>query len=143
MLRFGLTTGSQSRSRGCTPGCYTEIGIQVPYGPGIQNGSQVRDRSCRNKFLAQKWFYTHLSKLTHSNTPPPQFCATQFACATFPQPTTDGRNRNYGYVPRREIWHKKQDIWRGARRLRRIMTGIQSKSRDSNWKKNDGHKHSL
>ena len=46
--------GSQLRSRGCTTGCSTDIGSQVPYGPRIYTGSQVRYWTLWNKFLVPR-----------------------------------------------------------------------------------------
>ena len=42
-----------------------------------------------------------------------------------PQPhMTDGRYGAHGYFPKQGFQRKKKAIWRGARRLRNIMTGI-------------------
>ena len=42
---------------------------------------------------------------------------------------TDGRYGAHGYVPKRRFQRKKKAVWRGARRLRNTMTGINCKKK--------------
>ena len=117
MSKTGLTDRSKLLSRGHTTGCYTDINIQVPCGPGNQTGGQARDWGWRNKYFAPKLHHTHLQKLTHSNPPLP---------LPSPPSPTDGRYGAQGYEPLVEYQNKRKTIWRRTRRHRRIKTGIQT-----------------
>ena len=66
-----ITAGLQSLLQDRNPGCFAELGCQVPCRPGSQTGGQVWDWVCRNKYLAPISFHSQLRKLTHSNPPLP------------------------------------------------------------------------
>ena len=102
-LKVGLTSGSQSRSQGHTPGCYTDIGSQVPCIPGSRTGIWVWEWAWRNKYIAPILFCAYLQELIHLNLPLPLDYINEL-CA---------RNK---HVPRNDV--TKMDIYWGFYRIR-------------------------
>ena len=70
-LKFGLTSGLQLQLKGSTPGCSTEIGYQVLYGPVSHNVCLVWNWAWINNFLSPRYFHAHLHNFTHLNPPIP------------------------------------------------------------------------
>ena len=127
-LKVGLTEGLQSWSQVHTTGLSAELWYQVPCGPGIRTGSQVWDWFWRNKYLTSRLFRAHLLKLAHSNPILPPYSRNMLRVRIPPPPTMSRRYGAHRYKPGRYIWSKKQAIWRGAQRLRHIMTGVLRKN---------------
>ena len=128
MLKIGLTAGFQSMSWGCTHGYSTKLKSQVPCWPGIQTGCWFWDWGWRNKFPAPRYVCAHLRNLTYLNLPL-LFITQNASHAKHPAHTPW---RMYGTeltctYPDKDLGVKIQVMWRGERRLWRIVNWIRHK----------------